>query len=273
MNNVSPEIKALLRQFSFIRILIFFAASVLSVLALAIFQLSMVSLFIICALFICSSFLIKVHFSSYRNILKKECNPKKYAYFYNELSKKMKNQNEIRACYFEVATGLYYIGDAQWTLNYLGSHLPEKFIDIPDQPAYYNLIANCYYKLNNRQQMEEVKEKVKSILSSNPPKSVIQSINYSLVNIDFCLALFDNSLDKAKELLNRIYVPSVSSPKGMPPYQTVAMSYSYGLLALKQGDYTKAKEHFNFVVQNGNSLYYVTEAKQMLIDIANATQN
>ena len=264
---ISPETKALIRQFIFFRMLMIVSGVVVCSVALAVlgfgFYASLI-IFVVCAGVL---ELRDIQFASYRNILKKECNPQKYADFYNELAKIMHNHNDVMRCYFEVATGLYYIGDAHATLNYIGTHLPEASVYLPDKPAYYNLIANCYYQLGNRQMMELTKRKVKDIITFKPPKSVVEGINYSLVNIDLCLAFLDGSTEKVKQLLGIIYSPNPKNPSSMPPYQSVAMSYSYGMLALEEGNFSQAKELFNFVIQNGKTLYYVNNAKSFIEQI------
>lgn len=263
-SNSNAEVRGLLKQFRFFRFLILFAAIVIGAVSCALLRSNVYSFFIVLCVWAVYMWLRDVQFASYRNILKKECNPKKYADFYDGLSKTMKNQSDIRRCFFEVATGLFYIGNAHWTLNYISSHLPESSVYLPDKPSYYSLIANCYFQLNDRQSVEIAKNKIKEILSLNPPPSVVRTVNSSIVSVDLCLALFDNKLDKAKMLIDLIY-SSVAAEQGSPVlYQSVAKAYFCGIVALKQGDLSLAREHFDFVIENGNSLYYVNSAKKII---------
>ena len=51
--------------------------------------------------------------------------------------------------------------------------------------------------------------------------------------------------------------------------QQLGVSYSLGRIYIKLNDYDAAKKHLNFVIKNGNMLYVVKSAKEILKDIEN----
>lgn len=76
--------------------------------------------------------------------------------------------------------------------------------------------------------------------------------------IDTTLAEQDKKYDDAIELVN-IYQMTVQTP-----FQKVSAAYRLADIYFQMGDYQNAKSRFEFVVQNGNKLFCVDKAQEML---------
>lgn len=129
--------------------------------------------------------------------------------------------------------------------------------------AIYNISLICaYIKVGNIEKATIMNERLSLMVNSIKASYKQKDYIYEYVNINkAAISLHNNELYDAEKLLleQNIYLYSERF--------LVSKSLMLAKLYLKQNKIQEAKEHLHYVIDKGNKIYDVVEAKRMLVNI------
>lgn len=163
------------------------------------------------------------------------------------------------------AVALSYTGDYEKALEILSTLDIEKYRIISPyygflKVIYYNNLSDVYDELGDLENASLYHEKTMLAAKKN---GVLKSKEMILARASEHLR--KSEPEKALEALECF--------KGRTPLDSVcsAMVYAKAYIALKETD--QAKEKLNFIIEKGNKLYMVEQARKMLAEIEKAQKN
>ena len=175
---------------------------------------------------------------------------------------KEKNHPKLKQIYsINYALCLIEMGKFDEALNVHLSMDIADYTPVNVRYVYYHNLAEIYNQLNNKDEAEKCYSIEKSIFENLlNEKSKDNSINtYLAAESDHCYRI--GEFEKALSFMQNI------KPNNLR--QQLGVSYSLGRIYIKLNDYDAAKKHLDFVIKNGNMLYVVKFAKEILKDIEN----
>lgn len=174
-----------------------------------------------------------------------------------------KNMTLVRQCNFALA--LQYAGEYEEALEILTQMPIHKTFGIHAQfkTVYYNNLMALYVERN---QLDKAVEAYDQMLH-----------HYGKIKISKQRAALQHSLDAKKTLFHfcrQEYAMALSTPFPEPKnlLEQVLKAKIYARIYLAMGDLEQAKEKLEFIVQHGNRLYVVTEAKALLDSITTTSE-
>ncbi len=191
-------------------------------------------------------------------IINRDCDPAKYADVFLTLREHRLYRDRAGISKIKIGRGYYYAGRYEEAYNIL-----DEFKHVPKQTAlalqYYLHMANCGGKLGRYELVYRAKAEINLILTGQKPNSGNAKYAKLALNIiDTVLAEKDKNYDEAIRLITTYQMTAQSN------LQKVSSAYKLADIYFQSGDYDNAKSRYEFVVQNGNKLFIVDEAREKL---------
>lgn len=191
-------------------------------------------------------------FTPIASLLYEKCDPEACAsaiIYYSTRRKKIKLSNQTL-----LAQCLIYLNDPQLAQDVLIS-FPKK--DSSSILTYWTLIAYSSYLLKDEDALVRAKEEA-SRVKMNFGQTGVFIRSEELASIENKIHLMDGDLNESK----KFYLNALK--KAVFPFQQVDSSYYIALISFVQEDYSLARMYFEKVVQLGNKMYFVENAKAYL---------
>ena len=170
-----------------------------------------------------------------------------------KLAEPLRQSMTINYCF-----ALHYIGNYQLVLDTLSSLNIDKHGGMlpVNKAVYYNNLSAAYRCLQKHEEAEIWYTKMMQIYSDLPGNKLKKSLESVVLSAQIDHHRYTGEYEKAMELLNTV------KPKNLLGEVGLHMQLAQNYLALGEKDL--ARENLQFVVDNGNKLYAVTEAKKLL---------
>jgi len=195
-------------------------------------------------------------------ILTEECNPQKFIDTYSKTASKGSNveiQNFIK---IQLSTGYIASGELDKGKEKLDSvkEFSEKITDSQNKIMYYN---NLFSYFLQKKDIDNAEMNLAKMLESiqNSHKKLNRNTYMNLYNgKSYRLNIEKNIFDGADNFFENTFKMDNDE------YGRVSYKFILGKIYLHYNKLPEAKEAFEYVIKNGNSLYIVTEAKEILTD-------
>lgn len=199
-------------------------------------------------------------FKDFANILDEKCDPEKFIEIQNELLKMYSLKKYKHYKMITKANGLFFAGkydDAISLLLLIDIKKPK--LSIEYSTYYYYILSRVYFEKKEIANFLETKKYIEElILLSNLKISTQKYINIHIKNNNARFLFINNDFENSKKIFEELL--NEATAKRLKVINT----YMLACIDLKQGSVEEAKTKFNYVVRNGNKLFYVTLAKEEL---------
>ncbi|MBL4931921.1 hypothetical protein [Clostridium paridis] len=195
-----------------------------------------------------------------KRILLEECAAKKYFEIMNGVYRSERKKVYREKILFEMIYGSIYSGNFNGALELLLSgKIDTKKLRKQDLLNYYVYLADCYYSLGNIDEFLKAKSTAEKI-TDNKKYSVAEKINnqIKIIVLKGDLAFYNNDFKESRELFQEALL-NVSSK-----LNKIVIIYKLSLIDIKEGMLEGAKEKLEFVINHGNEIYQVNEAKEQI---------
>ncbi len=203
-------------------------------------------------------------FSNLYKVLYMDCDPYKLVEIFKKLKEKERSKNGAIILSLGLAQGLFYIGSLEESYQILLNLEFRKRRPV-HMLHYYNLLANQFFIQNHMEKIREIREEVEKIRDTLRQNNRLQKPTRFLLNIlNGQLAHGEQDEFKYREMLSKTLNESNFL------FQKVTGNYQLAKLDFEQKEYHNARARCAYIVENGNKMYQVEEAKRMLEEIEEA---
>ena len=218
-------------------------------------------LLLICMLFL--DFFARKKYNNKGSLLTVDCDPESYRDFLLEmLSKKIGKDAQMRVK-LDLSYAYYHCGDFQQMRHFLESidfgYLKSKRKNILFEGLifqYYDMWFLYFLQFEDLESAERVLKDIDNLFSLS--NEMLRELNESAVRMKHL------SLESRKQEIPDIEEKIAQEAQPDKKFYKVSDENFLGKYYLRNGMKEKAKECFEFVVQNGNKLYMVKEAMSIL---------
>jgi tetratricopeptide (TPR) repeat protein len=196
-------------------------------------------------------------------ILDDECDPEKFLEIVNEILAHNISKHFKVVLLINRSVALSHLGKYEESMELLKSIDIDKFPIHPlTKLLYYDNLAGAYFQAGESEKGKTLLEKTEQILLGAMVDRKVKESHMQRINLNKTeIMINENRLDEAAKIL----LDNLQTNRHK--MSTVNINYTLAEIFLKQGKTADAKKHLNFVIENGNKLIMVQEAKEMLADI------
>ena len=199
-------------------------------------------------------------FSILQQVLREDCDAAKYAEIMKQVLEKSKQDGPfVHLCYIQ---GLYTSGRFQEASEEL-EKVYIKRADIGIHLLYQHLAFDCRVKQGDNHAAHQARQDTYQLMGNVKPKQR-PMIENTLHVMDSCLALAEARYEDFYALEERVQAEAANQ------LQLVSSAFRMGKADLATGNLDGAKEHFEDVIAEGNTLYMANGARQLLADMVPA---
>ena len=192
--------------------------------------------------------------SRYLEILRADCDPKKFEALYTRMEVHPDRPNEVT---FNICRAIYYQGRFQEALDRL------KAMGRPKETSamyfqYYNLLASCYDELGDVEKLVLIKEKIsKQVFSMKEKDKYIGNGRMLLMILDQMLTQKEGRISRSRTLCEELLDNAA--------FTLARIQWTCRLAALEyqSGAGRSAMEHAAYVIDDGGSTFYVQRAREL----------
>lgn len=190
----------------------------------------------------------------YLEILRADCDPKKFEALYSKMEVHPDRPNEIT---FNICRAIYYQGRFQETLDRL------KAMGRPKENSsmyfqYYNLLASCYDELGDVEKLVLIKEKIgKQVLSMKEKDRYIGNGRMLMMILDQMLTQKEGRISRSRALCEELLDNATFT------LARIQWTCRLAVLEYQSGAGRSAMEHAAYVIDDGGSTFYVERAREL----------
>lgn len=223
----------------------------------------LLSFSVILLLYYCFGLLVSKQYSIINSILIRECDPEPfiagYNYIISELIKKARINPNLDYCYVNLSAGLIAAGRYEEALDTLGNY--SAFNNSSSKKLcnfmYYNNLCHVNLRLGRTEEAENNLDRLIKALahcSQKQYKKFEKYLKISQYEVNIAKGVFDYA--------EKVFIEAFGNASSN--YERVNSKYYTGLIRLNSGDIVRSKEAFQYVIEYGNKLKIVEEAKKYL---------
>lgn len=127
--------------------------------------------------------------------------------------------------------------------------------------VYYNNLANAYYDVGNLEMAELCRQKARVLYDDFKPGKTKENLRYTMTGLDAESFYRHGDYGAAMATLQAMPTPQNA-------IQRVELEASWARLLDAMGNHAEACRHWQYVLENGNKLYCVIEARRALYEDA-----
>lgn len=190
--------------------------------------------------------------------LRDKCDPEQYL----ENIEKNKNKNKInkvfRECIYilDKSHGLRNLGKLDEAIENLKSYNTNSFPHINYKVLYYINLADLYIYKNDIQEAEKNLNIANAVTLET--QGLAKELQTCMIANEYLIKMLKGNLSGCEEYFTK----SLSEAKNLA--SKVEEHYNLGMFYYLNNEYSKANEHFSFVVNNGNKIFFVGLAKEKI---------
>ena len=192
--------------------------------------------------------------SRYLEILRADCDPKKFEELYTHMEVHPDRPNEVT---FNICRAIYYQGRFQEALDRL------KAMGRPKENSamyfqYYNLLASCYDELGDVEKLVLIREKIsKQVFSMKEKDKYIGNGRMLIMILDQMLTQKEGRISRSRDLCEELLDNAT--------FTLARIQWTCRLAALEyqSGAGRSAMEHAAYVIDDGGSTFYVQRAREL----------
>jgi tetratricopeptide (TPR) repeat protein len=198
-----------------------------------------------------------------QNLLDIECNPEKYV----ELSSvRLKNANKLgkQLLLMNISAGLIEGGkldEAKNVLDQIGE-FPNTNNGNVCRFCLYNNLFDIHIKYKNYELAQELLDKMNVTIKALKNSYMVDKLRNIYIQTIFILSIAQGKCENAEP----IFIQKFNSAKNNR--EKVATKYVLGRIYILSAELDKAKDAFNYVINNGNKLHIVELAKHNLNELS-----
>lgn len=189
------------------------------------------------------------------SILYGECDPFDFAAIFQCMLHERVSKRNVLTIKLDIARGLFYQG------NFLQAYNLTKEVDVKKLSAqyciiYYNLLLNGVIALGYDERLREIDAELLEYNGRHRAQLIIVRqllIQYELKKAGN-VAAYRTELEKSMSEANY-------------EYQRVALHYRLAELDFAASEFSNARAHLDYTLMHGNKLFYVGEAKKLIVEI------
>ncbi|MBQ4556562.1 MAG: tetratricopeptide repeat protein [Clostridia bacterium] len=171
---------------------------------------------------------------------------------------RVKEGSEQQLLMTNQCAALISIGEYQKGIDLLTSINIDKYSTTPAilKFIYYNNLASCYWHIDDIENAVTLNKKAIAIYNDLPDTKEKHFFTYAVKDCQASVLFSEGKYDEALKLLEEAPIENASA--------RISNTYARAEIYMKKGEIEIARNLLNYVIANGNKLYSVVRAKEML---------